>query len=101
MPLAVVLPPVGAVLILLALHHAAGLAEPDHAQFALFWAGLLCGMLPLVALACSTGINGVTRTCALTGIGLFGMVPRLLRIPRPGPLGWTSLSTCGRPSRHT
>ena len=64
-PLAVVLPPVGAVLILLSLHHAAGLAEPDHAQFALFWAGLLCGMLPLVALACSTGINGVTRACAL------------------------------------
>ena len=80
-PLAVVLPPAGAVLILLALHHAAGLAEPDHAQFALFWAGFLCGMLPLVALACSTGINGVTRTCALTGIGLFGTVPRLLRIP--------------------
>ena len=85
-PLAVVLPPVGAVLILLALHHAAGLAEPDHAQFALFWAGLLCGMLPLVALACSTGIDGVTRTCALTGIGLFGTVTRMLRIPA-GPLG--------------
>jgi hypothetical protein len=85
-PLAVVLPPAGAVLILLALHHAAGLAVPDHAQFALFWAGLLCGMLPLVALACSTGISGVTRTCALTGIGLFGMVPRLLRSPA-GPIG--------------
>jgi hypothetical protein len=78
---AVVLPPVGAIVILLALHHAAGLGSPDHAQFALFWAGLLCGMLPLVALACSTGINGVTRTCALTGIGLFGMVPKLLRSP--------------------
>jgi hypothetical protein len=85
-PLAVVLPPAGAVLILLALHHAAGLAEPDHAQFALFWAGYLCGMLPLVALACSTGINGVTRACALTGIGLFGTVGRALRIPA-GPLG--------------
>ena len=83
---AAVLPPVGATVILLALHHAAGLAEADHAQFALFWAGLLCGMLPLVALACSTGINGVTRTCALTGIGLFGMVPRLLRSPA-GPIG--------------
>ena len=83
---AVVLPPVGAVLILLALHHAAGLAEPDHAQFALFWAGFLCGMLPLVALACSTGINGVTRTCALAGIGLFGTVARVLRTPA-GPLG--------------
>jgi uncharacterized membrane protein YidH (DUF202 family) len=83
---AAVLPPVGAVVILLALHHAAELAEADHAQFALFWAGLLCGMLPLVALACSTGINGVTRTCALVGIGLFGMVPRLLRLPA-GPMG--------------
>jgi hypothetical protein len=83
---AAVLPPVGAVLILLALHHAAGQAEPDQTQFALFWAGFLCGMLPLIALACSTGINGVTRTCALAGIGLFGTVGRMLRIPA-GPLG--------------
>ena len=43
-------------------------------------------MLPLVALACSTGINGVTRACALAGIGLFGTVGRVLRIPA-GPLG--------------
>jgi hypothetical protein len=82
---AVVLPPVGATVVLLALHHAAGLAEPDHAQFALLWAGFLCGMLPLVALACSTGINGVTRACALAGIGLLG-TGRVLRIPA-GPLG--------------
>jgi hypothetical protein len=83
---AAVLPPAGATVILLALHHAAGLAEPDQTQFALFWAGYLCGMLPLVALACSAGINGVTRACALTGIGLFGAVTRALRIPA-GPLG--------------
>jgi hypothetical protein len=83
---AVVLPPVGAVLILLDLHHAAGLAEPDGAQFALFWVGLLCGMLPLIVLACSTGINGVTRACALTGIGLFGTVTRVLRTPA-SPMG--------------
>jgi hypothetical protein len=83
---AVVLPPVGTTVALLALHHAAGLAEPDQAQFALLWAGFLCGMLPLVALACSTGINGVTRTCALAGIGLFGTVGRVLRNPA-GPLG--------------
>jgi hypothetical protein len=83
---AVALPPVGAVLILLDLHYAAGLAEPDGAQFALFWVGFLCGMLPLIVLACSTGINGVTRACALTGIGLFGTVTRVLRTPA-SPMG--------------
>ena len=82
---AAVLPPVGATVALLALHHAATVAEPDNLQFALLWAGFLCGMVPLVVLACSTGINGVTRTCALAGIGLFGM-GRLLRLPL-GPLG--------------
>jgi hypothetical protein len=82
---AIVLPPVGAAVALLALHHAAGLAQPDQAQFALLWAGFLCVMLPLVALACSTGINGVTRTCALAGIGLLG-TGRLLRISA-GPMG--------------
>jgi hypothetical protein len=83
--LAVILPPAGAVLILLAYHHAAGLAEPDQAQFALYWAGFLGGMLPLVALACTTRCD-VTRTCALAGIGLFGMVVKWLRSPA-GPLG--------------
>ena len=63
---------------MLAYHHAAGLAEPDNTQFALYWAGFLGGMLPLVALACTRRIDGVTRTCALAGIGLFGMVPRLV-----------------------
>jgi hypothetical protein len=85
MILAVVLPPAGAVLILLAFHHAAGLAKPDDAQFALFWVGYLGGMLPLVALACASRINGVTRACALVGIGLFGNF-RVLRIPA-GPVG--------------
>jgi hypothetical protein len=80
---ATVLPPAGATLMLLAYHHAAGLAEPDQAQFALYWAGFLGGMLPLVALACTTGSDGVTRTCALAGIGLFGMVPHLLHTPWP------------------
>ena len=80
---AAVLPPAGATLILLAYHHAAGLAEPDHAQFALFWAGFLGGMLPLIALACATRVDRMTRTCALAGIGLFGMVPKLLRTPWP------------------
>ena len=61
------------------------LAEPDQVQFALLWAGFLGAMLPLVALACSTGINGVTRTCALTGIGLVGTFGRLLRDPA-GPI---------------
>ena len=58
-------------------------------------------MLPLVALACSTGINGVTRTCALAGIGLFGTVGRDCCASPLDPWGTTSLSTCGRPSRHT
>ncbi|MFG1931683.1 hypothetical protein ACGFK1_13660 [Mycobacterium sp. NPDC048908] len=82
---AVVLPPLGATVVLLALHHAATVAQPDNVQFALLWAGFLCGMLPLVALACSSGINGVTRTCALAGIGLLG-TGRVLRLPG-GPLG--------------
>jgi hypothetical protein len=81
---AVLLPPVGAVLLSLSFHHAAGLAEPDELQFALFWAGFLTGMLPLVALACASHIDGATRTWALAGIGFFGMVPRLLQ---PGPAG--------------
>jgi hypothetical protein len=72
----------------MALHHAAYLAQPDEAQFALFWAGYLGGMVPLVALACASRIDGVTRACALAGIGLFGTIGRLLRIPAgpPGPL---------------
>lgn len=82
---AVVLPPVGAILVLLSFHHAAGQPEPDQLQFALFWAGFLGGMLPLVAVACASRIDGVLRTSALAGIGLFGMVPTLLRGPS-GPL---------------
>lgn len=76
--LAAVMPPVGAALIVLSHHHAAGLAEPDNAQFALYWAGFLGGMLPLAALACARPTDGLTRACALAGIGLFGMIPRLL-----------------------
>ena len=76
--------PLGAVLIVRAYHHASGLAAPDDLQFALFWAGFLAGMVPLVALACARRIDGVMRTCALAGIGLFGMVPRLQRF---GPAG--------------
>jgi hypothetical protein len=83
-PAAVVLPPVGAVLILLSFHHAASQPVPDQLQFALFWAGFLTGMLPLVALACGRQVDGTARTWALAGIGLFGMVPRLLQ---PGPAG--------------
>ncbi|MCR8692913.1 hypothetical protein NWP13_10275 [Rhodococcus pyridinivorans] len=83
---AVVLPPIAAVLVLVAYHHAAGLAAPDQLQFALYWTGFLSGMLPLVVLACSSRTGDVTRTCALAGIGLFGMVPRLLRTP-VGPMG--------------
>lgn len=82
---AIVSPPVGAVLILLSFHHAAGQPEPDQLQFALFWAGFLGGMLPLIAVACAGRIDGVARTSALAGIGLFGMVPTLLRGPS-GPL---------------
>lgn len=82
--LAVGLPPLGAVLIALSFHHAASQPEPDQLQFALFWAGFLTGMLPLVALACASHIGGATRTWALVGVGLFGMVPRLLQ---PGPAG--------------
>ena len=70
-------------------------------QFALLWAGLLCGMVPLVVLACSTGINGVTRACALAGIGLFGMVARAAAHPARAHWGTTSSATCGRPSRRT
>jgi hypothetical protein len=79
------MPPIGAVLIVLAYHHATGLAQPDQAQFALYWAGFLGGMLPLVALACAPRSDALTRACALAGIGLFGMVPTLLR--KPYPLG--------------
>jgi hypothetical protein len=82
---ACVLTPVGTTLVLLALHRAATQAEPDDLQFALLWVGFLCAMLPLVALACSTGISGLTRTCALAGIGLLG-TGRILRLPA-GPLG--------------
>jgi hypothetical protein len=82
---AIVLPPIGMTLVLLALHRAATLAEPDNAQFALLWVGFLCGMLPLVGLACSPGIGGVVRTSALAGIGLLG-TGRVLRLPA-GPLG--------------
>ncbi|MGB3483048.1 MAG: hypothetical protein WBB07_12630 [Mycobacterium sp.] len=88
---AVVLPPIGAVLILLAYHVAAGLAEPGSAQFALFWAGFLLGMLPLAALACTGGINGATRAAALVGIGLFGTIPRLLRTSPAGSDEFTHL----------
>jgi hypothetical protein len=84
MCVAAVAVPVGAVLIVLAYHHAAGLAQPDDLQFALYWAGLLMGMLSLVALACAKRIEAVMRTCALVGIGMFGMVPRLQRF---GPAG--------------
>lgn len=76
--------PAGAVLIVLAYHHAAGLPAPDNTQFALYWAGFLIGMVPLVALACAHRVDAVMRTAALVGIGLFGMVPRL---QRSGPAG--------------
>ena len=76
--------PAGAALIVVAYHHAAGLEQPDNLQFALYWSGFLMGMLPLVALACARGVDAVMRTCALVGIGLFGMVPRLQRF---GPAG--------------
>jgi len=82
--LLVVLPPAGAVLIVLAFHHAASRIEPDHTQFVLFWAGFLGGMLPLVVLACSSRIDGVVRTAALAGIGLLGNI-RGLRLPA-GPM---------------
>jgi hypothetical protein len=81
---AVLLPPVGAMFLLLSFHHAASLVEPDQLQFALFWVGFLLGMLPLVALACGRGVGGAARTWALVGIGLFGMIPRLMQ---PGPAG--------------
>ncbi|WP_425004450.1 hypothetical protein [Mycolicibacterium sp. S3B2] len=76
--------PAGAALIVLGYHHAAGLSEPDGLQFALYWAGFLMGMLSLAAIACSRETGGVARTCALIGIGLFGMIPRLQRF---GPAG--------------
>jgi hypothetical protein len=72
------------VLLLLSFHHAAGQADPDQLQFALFWAGFFLGMLPLVAVACGRDVGGAARTWALVGIGLVGMVPRLLQ---PGPAG--------------
>lgn len=84
MRVAAVAVPTGAALIVLAYHHAAGLAEPDDLQFALYWAGFLMGMLSLAALACARRTDGVMRACALAGIGLFGMVPRLQRF---GPAG--------------
>lgn len=70
--------PVGCVLIVLANNHAAGLQQPDNMQFALFWLGLFAAMMPLVALACAQKVDAVVRTCALAGIGLFGMIPRLM-----------------------
>lgn len=84
MAIAAVGVPVGAVLIVLAYHHAAGLPAPDDLQFALYWLGFITGMLSLVALACAQRTDAVMRACALAGIGLFGMVPRLQRF---GPAG--------------
>ena len=84
---AVVLLPAGVVLIALAYHHAAGLTgAADQRQFLLFWVGFLGAMLPLFALACNSRIDEITRGCALVGIGLFGMVPKMLRTPSE-PLG--------------
>ena len=77
-------PAIGTLLILLSFHHAAAQPEPDQLQFALFWAGFLVGMLPLVVLACARDVSGAVRTWALVGIGLFGMAPRLMQ---PGPAG--------------
>lgn len=78
------MPPIGAFLIVLSHHHAAGLDQPDNIMFALFWAGFLCGMLPLIWLACARSSSGVIRAIALVGIGLFSMVPRVLHFQPVG-----------------
>ncbi|ORV90529.1 hypothetical protein AWC12_07220 [Mycolicibacterium iranicum] len=76
--LAMILPPLGCVLVVLGHHHAAGLSEPDNLQFALHWAGLLSVFLPLAGLACARKTGGVTRALTIAGIGLFGMFGRFL-----------------------
>lgn len=76
--------PVGAALIVLAYHHAAGLSQPDDLQFALYWAGFLTGSLSLAWVACARDTGGLTRALGLVGVGLFGMIPRLQRF---GPAG--------------
>lgn len=84
MAIAAVAVPAGCMLIVLGYHHAAKLEQPDNLQFVLFWTGFLIGMLSLAALACAKNTDAVMRTCALAGVGLFGMVPRLQRF---GPAG--------------
>lgn len=79
-------PAAGGALLTLAFHHAATRTGPaDQLQFALYWAGFLVGTLPLVALACASVQDETTRWLALTGLSLFGALPKLLRNPN-GPL---------------
>lgn len=79
-------PAVGGPLLVLSFHHAAQQTGPaDQLQFALYWAGFLIGMLPLVALACAREQEETTRYLALLGISLFGALPKVLRDPS-GPL---------------
>lgn len=82
--LAMVMPPLGAVLVVLSHHHAAGLDEPDNTMFALFWAGFLCGMVSLVCLACGPRVSGGTRMLALAGIALYSMLARALHFQPVG-----------------
>ncbi len=78
---------VGAVLLISAYHHAAGLTiDTDQLTFALYWAGFLVGMLSLTALACAVGIDELTRMFALVSLALVGTLPKLLRNPT-GQLG--------------
>jgi hypothetical protein len=80
----VVMPAVGAFLVVLSHHHAAGLDQPDDTMFALFWAGFLGGMLPLVGVACGRHVSGGSRALALTGMALFSMLPRMVHFQPVG-----------------
>ncbi len=77
------MPAVGGALIVFSHHHAAGLEQPDNLMFALYWAGFLGGMMPLVWLACARRTAGAIRALALIGMGLYSMVPRVLHFAQP------------------
>ena len=81
-PALIVLPAVGALLLIASYHHAAELTAPsDQLQFVLYWLGVLAAAVPLTVLACAPRVRELTRVLALVGIGLFGMMPTLLRSP--------------------
>ena len=78
---------VGGLLLVASYHHAAIQTGPtDRLTFLLYWAGFLTGALALAASLTAPRTRPGSRLFALIALGLFGMLPRLLRSPG-GPLG--------------